>query len=116
MIPAFSARSYEFKTFVPARNFIAGEWRDPLTSKATLPVMNPRFGKPISQVVMSAADDVAAAVEAGSAAFRSWRKWPVRDRAQVFHKLRELMHANLAELSWLVSHENGKLYSEAEAE
>ncbi len=116
MIPAFRAVSYEFTTFVPARNFIAGEWRDPLTSKATLPVMNPRFGKAISQVAMSAADDVDAAVVAGSAAFKEWRKWSVRDRAQVFHKLRELMHANLAELSWLVSHENGKLYSEAEAE
>ena len=116
MIPAFRAKGYEFTSFVAARNFIAGEWCDPLTSKAKLDVMNPRHGNAISQVVMSAADDVDAAVVAGSAAFKEWRKWPVRDRAQVFHKLRELMHKNIAELSWLVSHENGKLYSEAEAE
>ena len=58
MIPAFSAKSYDFAEFIPARNYIAGEWCDPITSKRTQDVENPRHGKPMSRVKMGGADDV----------------------------------------------------------
>ncbi len=116
MIPAFSAKSEEFCEFVHARNYIAGEWSDPRSSKAALDVPNPRYGKAMSRVALGGADDVDAAAKAGHAAFREWREWPIRERAQVLYKLRELMVRNLDELSWLVSHENGKLFPEAKAE
>ena len=116
MIPKFTAKGYEFTEFAVARNYIAGEWCDPLTSKDVQDVLNPRHGRPMSKVKMSGKDDVDAAVRAGEAAFKEWSKWPVRDRAQVFYKLKGLMEANLEELSWLLSHENGKLFGESKAE
>ena len=69
MIPSFKAKSYDFTEFVTARSFIAGEWCDPLTSKATLEVLNPRHGKAMATVKMGGKDDVDAAVRAGEAAF-----------------------------------------------
>jgi len=116
MIPAFTAKTYDFTEFVPARNFIAGQWVEPRSSKVTLEVLNPRHGKPMSKVGMSGADDVDAAVKAGDAAFKLWRERPIRERAHVLYKLRQLMEANIDELAWLVSHENGKIFSEARAE
>lgn len=116
MIPAFNATSYDFTEFVPARNYIGGAWVDPQSSKATLEVLNPRFGKPMAKVVMSGADDVDAAVKSAEKAFKAWREWPIRERAYLMYKVRELMTKNLDELGWLVSHENGKIFSEARAE
>lgn len=116
MIPAFRATSYDFTEFATARNYIGGEWVDPRDPKGSLDVENPRFGKPMGKVLLSGAADVRAAAEVAHKAFLDWRAWPIRERAQVLYKLRELMLANLKELSWLVSHENGKIYSEAEAE
>lgn len=116
MTTTFPAKTYDFTPFIPARNLIGGEWRDPATSPQRLDVVNPRYGKPMSTVAMSGADDVAAAVKAGTSAFADWREWPIRERAQVLYKLRELMVRNIDELSWLVSHENGKTFPEAKAE
>jgi malonate-semialdehyde dehydrogenase (acetylating)/methylmalonate-semialdehyde dehydrogenase len=116
MIPSFNAKSNDFQGYVDAKNYIAGEWQSPLTSKATLDVLNPRHGKPIAKVTMGGRDDVDAAVKAAEAAFPAWRKVPIRDRAAVFYALRGLMQKNIEELSWLVSHENGKIFSEAKAE
>jgi malonate-semialdehyde dehydrogenase (acetylating)/methylmalonate-semialdehyde dehydrogenase len=116
MIPAFSARNYEFAEFVDARNYIGGEWKAPVAPTDRLPVHNPRHGKVMAHVELGGAADVAAAVAAAKIAQREWGAWPIRERAQVLYRLRELMLRNLEELSWLVSHENGKLYSEGEAE
>lgn len=116
MPTTFPARSPDFTTFIPARNFIGGEWCDPAGSGATLDVINPRYGKAMSTVRMSGAAEVDAAVRAGMAAFADWREWPIRERAHVFYKLRELMGRNIDELSWLISHENGKTFAESKAE
>ncbi len=115
-MPPFPAQSNDFTTFTPARNYIGGEWKSPATSRSTQDVINPRFGKPMSTVAMSGAEDVDAATKAGAAAFREWRNWPIRERAHIMYKLRELMVRNIDELSWLINHENGKTFPEAKAE
>ena len=111
----FPATSYAFTEWAPARNWIGGGWHD-AQSGQTLQVINPRHGKSMSTVVMSGAEDVDMAVKAAEKAFKEWKAWPLRDRAHVFYKMRELMTRDLKELSWLVSHENGKTYEESEAE
>ncbi|MBN8610391.1 MAG: CoA-acylating methylmalonate-semialdehyde dehydrogenase [Deltaproteobacteria bacterium] len=116
MIPNFPARSYDFTSYSNAVNYIGGEFQEPRSSKETLPVLNPRWGKPISNVVMSAREDVDAAVVVAQKAFEEWREWPIRDRAQVLYRLRQLMVDNIEELSWLITHENGKIFPEAKAE
>lgn len=115
-LPRFAATSYEFTEYVRARNWIGGAWRDAIDAAADQAVPNPRWGRAMATVTTSGAADVDAAVLAARAAQPAWRELPIRDRAQILFKLRELMLRDLTELSWLVSHENGKIYSEAEAE
>jgi len=114
MIPNFEATSYDFTPYVDAHNLIGGEWRAP--SGEAIDVINPRWGKAMATVGMSNADDIDAAVQAATAAVADWRQWPIRERAHVFYKAREIMTRDLEELTWLVSHENGKTYAEAKAE
>ena len=113
--PTFPATSLAFTEHVPARNFIGGQWVEPSGTEVR-PITNPRHGRAISSVRFSTAADVDTAVKAARAAFASWREWPIRERAQILYAARTLMLRDLEELSWLVSHENGKLYDEARAE
>ncbi len=115
-LPRFAARSYAFTDYVPARNWIGGSWSEPAPGAPRLDIPNPRWGRPMASVTLSAATDVDRAVAAARAAFPGWRETPIRDRAQVLYAARELLRRDLEELAWLVSHENGKLYAEAEAE
>lgn len=115
MVPKFSASSYALTEYVDARNYVGGQWVDGSGSEV-LPVLNPRHGKPIAKVRMSTASDVDAAVKAAAAAFEDWKQWPMRERAHVMYRAREIMMRDIEELSWLVSHENGKIFSEAKAE
>ncbi len=112
----FSATGDAYAPYLTARNWIGQQWCDPSSPTTTQEVLNPRFGKSIAQVRMGSSADVDLAVQSGTVAARAWSKWPIRDRAHVFYRLRELMVTNLEELSWLLSHENGKIFSEAKAE
>ena len=111
----FSATSYAFATYPEARNYVGGQWVSPSGDRVD-EVINPRHGRAMSTVRYSTADDVDAAVKAAAKALPEWRDWPVRERAQVMYKAREIMLRELEELTWLVSHENGKTYAEAKAE
>ncbi len=115
-IANFATTSYDFTPYVAARNWIGGEWQDARDNHGSLDVINPRHGKAMSTVVMSGAADVDAAVAAAKVNLKAWQERPVRERAAVFYKLRELMHRDIESLTWLVSHENGKTYGEAKAE
>lgn len=111
----FQTSDYAFVEVPAARNLIGGEWRAAASGDAA-PVLDPRHGKPMSSVPMSGAADVDAAVQAGRAAFEEWRRWPIRERAQVFYRLRELITREYDALAWLIAHENGKVLAEARAE
>jgi malonate-semialdehyde dehydrogenase (acetylating)/methylmalonate-semialdehyde dehydrogenase len=112
----FPARSYAFSPWHDARNLVGGRWVDAVEPHGQLPVYNPRHGQAIAQVTLSGAADVDAAVAAAKVNLTEWRERPMRERAQVLYRLRELMHRDMDALSWLISHENGKTYAEARAE
>jgi malonate-semialdehyde dehydrogenase (acetylating)/methylmalonate-semialdehyde dehydrogenase len=115
MIPNFTATSYDFTEYIPARNFIGGEWCE-ASGTETLQVINPRWGQPMSDVRFSTAADVDTAAQAAKAAFQDWKTWPIRERAHVAYRAREIMHRDIEELSWLLCHENGKVIAQARAE
>ena len=108
-----TAAEYEFFEAPPARNWINGAWRD--AEGAGIPVINPRHGRAMSSVGMSNAGDVDAAVAAAQEAVPAWSDRPIRERAEVFYRLRELMLRDLEDLARLASHENGKTLAEARA-
>jgi malonate-semialdehyde dehydrogenase (acetylating)/methylmalonate-semialdehyde dehydrogenase len=113
--PRFEAKGYEHTPFVDAKNWIGGEWQG-ARSGATFPVDNPRHGQIIGHAPDSGHEDVAAAVAAAKAAFPAWRATPIKERVQILFRLKRIMEDNLDELTWLVSHENGKIFPEARAE
>jgi len=108
----FPGRSLDFVEYTTCRNWIGGEWKD-AASGETIPVENPWHGKAMGQVVMSGAADVDAAVKVAAEAYKTWREVPLKERVQVFFKLKELCHRDAEELAWLVTHENGKDYAQA---
>jgi malonate-semialdehyde dehydrogenase (acetylating)/methylmalonate-semialdehyde dehydrogenase len=116
MIPPFPAKSSDHVTYLTAKNFIGGEISAPQRPGETLPVMNPRFGKPVGHVMLSSAADVDSAVRAAEKALPDWSERPIRERAQVLYRFRQLLCEHVEELSWLVHHENGKTYAEGKAE
>ena len=110
----FAARDYDFMPYIACRNWIGGQWQDACDG-ATLDVLNPRHGKVIGQMAMGGAADVAEAVKSAEAALVGGRQTPIKERAQVLFRLKTLMERDLEELTWLLSHENGKTYAEAKA-
>jgi malonate-semialdehyde dehydrogenase (acetylating)/methylmalonate-semialdehyde dehydrogenase len=78
--------------------------------------MNPAKGEVLGRVPLSGTADVAAAVEAGTQAFREWRRVPVGDRVQYLFKLKNLLEENLEDLARTVTQECGKTLAEARGE
>ena len=115
-IGPFAARNDDFTPFTTARHWIGGKWCDPVSNRATQEILNPRYGRSMGEVRLGGADDVDLAARAAQRAASSWGEWPIRERAHVLYRLRELMVKHIDELSWLVSHENGKVFGEAKAE
>jgi len=113
--PIFEAKSYEFQAYRDCPNWIGGEWV-PAQSGKTVVVDNPRNGQTIGHVADSDKGDVDAAVASAKAAFPAWRATPMKERVQILFRLKAIMEANIDELSWLLSHENGKLFGESKAE
>ncbi len=97
------------------KNYYNGSFQES-SSTESLDVTSPLDGNLLSQVPMSSADELNAAVESAKNAFESWSKTPIKERVQVFFKYRQLLEENLEELTNLVSEENGKTYDEAKAE
>jgi malonate-semialdehyde dehydrogenase (acetylating)/methylmalonate-semialdehyde dehydrogenase len=81
-----------------------------------LDVYNPATGDIIARVPLSGAAEVDAAVQAAQRALPGWASTPIKDRVQVFFRYRQLLERELAALSALVTEENGKIPTEAQAE
>lgn len=108
----FPKRDYDFQPYVDCKNWVNGEWVDAANGK-TIDVINPRHGKKMGTVVWSDRPDVEAAIEAADAALPGWKATPLKERVQVMFRLKALMERDLEELTWLLSHENGKTYAQA---
>ena len=100
--------------YPPLANIIGG--RPVPADGQKLDVYDPGTGRIISQVPLSSAGDVDAAVRAAQQALPAWAATPIKERVQVFFRYRTLLEEHLAELSALVTEENGKIAAEATAE
>ena len=97
------------------QNYINGAFVN-IISDRSLPVISPLDGDHLSEVPMSTAKDLDAAVKAAKTAFPGWSKTPIKERVQVFFRYKHLLEKYLKELATLVHEENGKTYGEAVAE
>ncbi|HMJ14398.1 MAG TPA: CoA-acylating methylmalonate-semialdehyde dehydrogenase, partial [Polyangiaceae bacterium] len=96
------------------RNLIGGEFR-PGSSAQRRVLRSPRDGRVIGELSLSDATDVHAAVSAAERAAPEWARTPIRERAECLRRFRQLLEAQLAELSQSAASESGKTPEEARA-
>ncbi|HEY8850336.1 MAG TPA: CoA-acylating methylmalonate-semialdehyde dehydrogenase [Thermoanaerobaculia bacterium] len=101
--------------YPPVRNYIGGRFVEG-NGTAFLDVTHPADGSIISRVPLSPAAEVDRAVQAAKKAFPAWSGLPIKERVQVFFRYKTLLEENIAELSALITEENGKIDGEARAE
>ena len=99
----------------PVPNFINGVWTASGAGEF-LPVTNPATGERLGTTPLSPASDVAAAVDAATRAFPSWRATPAVDRARVLFRLKALLDEHHGELARTLTMEHGKILAETMGE
>ncbi len=82
-------------------------------SGAVGPVFNPATGQKTADVELATTDDVDRAVQAARQAFPAWRARSLARRAEVFFRIRELLHERREELARIVVAEHGKVFEDA---
>jgi len=97
------------------KNYYSGKFVDS-GAVESLDVVSPIDGNLLSQVPLSSAEELNAAVASAKAAFEGWSHLPIKERVQVFFRYRYLLEKHFDELTALVSEENGKTWDEARAE
>jgi malonate-semialdehyde dehydrogenase (acetylating)/methylmalonate-semialdehyde dehydrogenase len=95
-------------------NLIGGRWRAAARGEVR-EVVSPYTNTVIGRVAMSGTEDVAAAVEAARPAAAAWRRTPIKERAQVLFRVRELLIKHAAELGASAAAEAGKTVAEGTA-
>ena len=79
-------------------------------------IFNPATGEVTAQVPLGGAGDVAAALAAASAALPGWADTTPLRRARVLFKFKELLEKNADEIAATITHEHGKVLSDAKGE
>jgi malonate-semialdehyde dehydrogenase (acetylating)/methylmalonate-semialdehyde dehydrogenase len=83
------------------------------SSGRTGPVFNPALGRQTGAVDFATVEEVDAAVRAAAAAFPAWRQTSLAKRAELFFRIRELVHERREEMAEILVHEHGKVFSDA---
>jgi len=86
------------------------------TSGRKGPVFNPASGKQSGEVDFATVEEVDAAVKAAHAAFATWREVSLAKRAEIFFRIRELVHERREEVARILTSEHGKVLSDAMGE
>src|SRR5436305_3243461 len=76
-------------------------------------VYNPATGRQAAEVGFATVEEVDAAVQAAKQAFVSWRTVSLAKRAELFFRIRELVHERKEEAAKLLVAEHGKVLSDA---
>ena len=86
------------------------------TSGRKGPVYNPAAGRQSGEVDFATVEEVDAAVQAAKAAFVTWREVSLAKRAEIFFRIRELVHERRDEMARILTSEHGKVLSDATGE
>ncbi|MFC4601846.1 NAD-dependent succinate-semialdehyde dehydrogenase [Cohnella hongkongensis] len=95
--------------------YIGGQWAQALSS-ATYETINPADGKAVGIAPYGGRADAERAVAAAAAAFPAWSKRPVKERAELLHRIAARMGEASEELAELITLEMGKPLAEARGE
>jgi malonate-semialdehyde dehydrogenase (acetylating) / methylmalonate-semialdehyde dehydrogenase len=79
-------------------------------------ICNPATGEVVAQVPLASVADVHAALAAASNALPAWADTSPLRRARILFRFRELLEKNADEVTALITHEHGKVLSDARGE
>ncbi|MCH7640336.1 MAG: CoA-acylating methylmalonate-semialdehyde dehydrogenase [Bacteroidetes bacterium] len=96
-------------------NVIGGEERGS-ASGSTMPVIAPATGEVIADVPLSNSGDLDEAVQAAQTAQSDWTHMPLKDRVQVFYRMKTLVEEEKDHLAEVLTRENGKTLAESAGE
>lgn len=88
-------------------NFINGEYREPVSGRY-LDKTDPSTGEVFARVPDSDELDVVYAIQSAHKAFEKWRDRPAEERAQVLHRIADLIEKNADSLAEAESRDTGK--------
>jgi malonate-semialdehyde dehydrogenase (acetylating)/methylmalonate-semialdehyde dehydrogenase len=77
------------------------------------PVYNPATGRQTGEVDFATVEEVDAAVQAAKQAFPAWRATSLAKKAELFFRIRELVHERREEAAEILVREHGKVFSDA---
>jgi len=80
------------------------------------PVYNPATGQQTGAVDFASVEEVDAAVAAAQEAYATWRSVSLSRRAELFFRIRELLHDKSEEIAKILTREHGKVLSDAKGE
>ena len=86
------------------------------TSGRSGPVYNPALGVQTGAVALASVEEVDAAVQAAAAAFPAWRAMSLARRAELFFRIRELVHSHREDIAKILTAEHGKVLTDAMGE
>src|SRR5256886_1149360 len=86
------------------------------TSGRKGPVFNPALGRQSGEVDFATVEEVDQAVQAAKQAFETWRTVSLAKRAEIFFRIRELVHERRDEMARILTSEHGKVLSDATGE
>ena len=93
--------------------YIGGEWRH---TKDDLAVINPATEQEIGRLAHASQSDLDDALMAAEDGFRTWRRTPPRDRADILLKASALMRERQEEIALSITAEHGKPLQQARLE
>jgi malonate-semialdehyde dehydrogenase (acetylating)/methylmalonate-semialdehyde dehydrogenase len=85
-------------------------------SGRTGPVYNPATGEQTGAVDFASEEEIDRAVQTAKEAFPAWRALSLARRAELFFRIRELVHDRREEMAKILTREHGKVLSDATGE
>lgn len=89
------------------RNFVNGEYRDPISDRRS-DIVNPATGDVVASAPISSAQDVDAAYAAAATAFESWRETTPSERQRALLKIADAIEARAGDFVALEAENTGK--------
>ncbi len=86
------------------------------TSGRSGPVYEPATGRRQGTVDFASVEEIDRAVQVARAAFDEWRAWSLAKRAELFFRIRALVHDHRDDFARLLVSEHGKVFSDAKGE
>ena len=100
-------------TLIECGNYLSGQWEN--GGGAPLDVASPYTGSTVGRIHESTAADVARVAAAAKEAQVAWGATPMKERAQVLFRFRDILLRDLDKIAQCVSLENGKTVAESRA-